>query len=216
MFKQSSVIRALWSLLYMLAVLGLSACSTSKSSVRELAERTETLSAQGVKLAFLVDRLQTSSQEGGGLYTLHSSRQAVKFLAGRLGRFYGFEVVEPGQAEFILELKQTVPDGGACSEGVEAAEVSASYTLSLLTLGAFPATKFFCLLVVADLYEVRDGERIEMGEFFSNEGVVEAYGSINALKSYQLSVDAQNEVKGLETSLGALMSEVIQEGAFDR
>lgn len=216
MLKLPPVFRFVSCLLAMLAVLSLSACSTSKSSVRELAERTETSSAEGVKLAFLVDGLQTSSQEGGGLYTLHSSRQAVNVLAERLGRFYGFEVVEPEQAEFILELKQTVPDGGACSEGVEAAEVNASYTLSLLTLGAFPATKFFCLLVVADLYEVRDGERIEMGEFFSNEGVVEAYGSINALKSYQLSVEAQDEVKGLETSLGALISEVIQEGAFDR
>lgn len=198
------------------ALLLIAACSASQSNVRQSAESTDRSSANGVKLAIDVTQLQTSSQEGGGLFTLHASRAEVQAIAERIAGFYGFEPVPEAEASFKLDIKRAVPDGGACTEGVEAAEVNVSYTLSLLTLGAFPATKFYCMLVVVDLYDTRTGQTFEMGEFFSNKGLVEAYAGINTLKSYRRSVDRAEEVKGLESSFGEIMSEIINEGAFVR
>lgn len=195
-------------------LLFLAACSASQSNVRQSAESTDRSSANGVKLAIDVSQLQTSSQEGGGLFTLHASRAEVRAIAERIAGFYGFEPVPEAQASFKLDIKRAVPDGGACTEGVEAAEVNVSYTLSLLTLGAFPATKFYCMLIVVDLYDTRNGQIFEMGEFFSNRGLVEAYAGVNTLKSYRRSVDRAEEIKGLESSFGEIMSEIIDEGAF--
>ena len=96
--------------------------------------------------------MRTSFQNSGRLYKLHSDANTIVAIARIVARHYGFTVVEPQQAEYIIEIHSALPDGGACVSGVEAAELDASYTISILTLGAFPATAVHCLVVDASLY----------------------------------------------------------------
>ena len=58
------------------------------------------------------------------------------------------------------------------------------------------------------------GEKELMGEFESNTGSVELVAGVNDLKVYQRAVKPEDERLGLEASIGGLLSELIEEGAF--
>lgn len=191
------------------AILG---CSATQSDVRQ--QKAEQL-PKNVKMAILGGGLTTSSQEGGKLYILHHSPLQVLAIAKEVALLYGFELVDEQDAEYLIELNKATPDGGACVSGLEAAEFNVSYSLSLLTLGAFPATNVHCVVIEAGLFKQANPERELMAEFLSNAGEIEVYAGVNDLKSYQRTVKPEDEAKALELSLGALYAEMIREGAFD-
>lgn len=199
-----------------LAVIAMiSACSTTQSDVRRVSIATDRSSAIDTLLAVTGQNIRTSFQDSSALHTLHSDADTVLAIARIVARHYGFTLVAESEAEYVLDIKSAVPDGGACVDGVESAELNASYTLSLLTLGSFPATAVHCLVVNAELYDKRSrDERMLMGAFESNAGSVELVAGINDLKVYQRTVKPDDERRGLEASFGALLSELIDEGAF--
>lgn len=189
-------------------------CSTTQSDVRQVAIATDRSSAENTRLAVVGPNMTVSFQDSGSLHTLHSRADTVLAIGRIVARHYGFLIVSESEADFVLEVRKAFPDGGACISGVESAELDASYTLSLLTLGAFPATAVHCLVVQAALYAREGGEKELMGEFESNAGSVELVAGINDLKVYQRTVKAEDERRGLEASFGGLLSELIEEGAF--
>lgn len=207
-------LRSLAGVLCLLSVLLLSGCSTTGSDVRQMSTITDLSSAAGVLVAVTGEQIQISSQDGGRLYKLHSRPAEVLESARVVAEHYGFVVVDVARADYVFNVKSAVPDGGACMGGVDAAELNVSYTLSLLTLGAFPATAVHCMVVVIELYSRINGEQELMGEFMSNSGSVEVMAGANDLRNYQRTVDASDEKRALEESIGSLYSEIINEDAF--
>jgi len=199
-----------------LCVLLLSACSTTQSDVRIVSQSADLGAAKGVPLSVVGKGMQTSYQDSGRLYTLHTNREDIIAISRVVARHYGFKLVPPEKARYEIEISSAVPDGGACMSGVDSAEINVSYSLSLLTLGAFPATAVHCLVVEVALYKMLDqGERELMAEFSDNSGQVEAIAGVNDLKSYQRTVKAEDERRGLEVSFGQLLKTMIDEGAFE-
>ena len=201
-------------LICIVVALFLGGCSTTGSDVRLVSTKTDLSTARGVLVAITGEQIQISLQDSSRLYKLHSSSAEVLDLARTIAIHYGFELVDVAAADYVFNVTSAVPDGGACMEGVDSAELDVSYTLSLLTLGAFPATAVHCLVVTMELYSVRDGEQDLMGEFISNAGSVEVVSGVKNLRNYRRLVDARDEKRALEVSIGTLYSEVISEDAF--
>lgn len=205
-------------------VLVLSACSSATNNLREVASRQHAPALADISVAINTRAMQAHAQEDGELLSLHASREQVGLMLQQLLSYYGFEqalvsnktgAMAQQAADFSLVVDKVQPLSKNCVEGVaDEAELDASYTLSLLTLGAFPATKVYCVLVEATLYDMRAGDAFEMGQFFSKAGQLEAYASVQTLTSYRRSVSAQEERKAIEVSLASLLNELIDEGAF--
>lgn len=200
------------------------ACSSASNNLRDVASRQHAQALADISVAINTKAMQAHAQEDGELLSLHASREQVGLMAQQLLSYYGFEqaTLSNGDsssaqqtADFSLVIDKVQPLSKNCVAGVaDEAELDASYTLSVLTLGVFPATKVYCVLVEATLYDMRAGEAFEMGQFFSKAGQLEAYASVQTLTSYRRSVSAQEEGKAIEVSLASVLNELIDEGAF--
>jgi hypothetical protein len=227
-------------LFYFALSIVLSACSTTKSDVHEIIEAVDRSSIQGVQLVVDGNDIQLTSQTVGSIFTLHQNSQEVRRLAELVAQRYGFKVVEEkvrselggavaldGTGEqnentemrdentgFYLNLLIAMPDGGACLEGLSTAAKNLSYTASVITFGVTPASTEHCLVVVAELYEYQDNQRVLVGEFSSNLGRVDLYAGANEIDNYQLNVDKKDEIRSLEVSFAGLLNSMLAEDAF--
>jgi len=192
----------------------LSGCSSTASDVRRVVSQTDLRSAQGVTIALQAEGLQRTFQDSSEIFTLRSSSREVETLATGVIEYMGFQLSSTSQAAYILRLKQVSPDGGACNDLADSAELDISYSLSLLTFGVFPTTQVHCILAVVELYANFGTEPELMGEFFSDAGSVEIYGGARNIQNYQGLVRKEDEIKGIEQSLGSVLAEIIDEGAF--
>jgi len=199
----------------MIMAILMASCSTTTSDVRQLAVGKGLESAKGVLLAIEGDSIQTSSQGDSRILSLHSSGQEILDIARNVARLYGFNVVNIAQANYVIDISSAVPDGGACIQGAESAELGLSYSLSLITFGAFPATGVHCLVVEAGLYSYLAEEKTLMAEFVSDVGQVEVFAGSNEIDNYRRVVKPGDELRGIEASIGGLLSEIIREGAFE-
>ena len=195
-----------------LSIVLCASCSSTNSNVRVQAEQ---VSVSGVSIAIIGDVIQTSSQGNGRIFTLHHSAQEILAIARNVAALYGFVVVDPVSADYIIDFNQAVSDGGACIEGTDSVELDLSYSISVLTFGAFPATGVHCMVVTAELSANFSDEPQLMGEFVSNKGIVEVYAGANEIVNYKRTVQRKDEARGLEFSIGALLTEMINEGAFE-
>lgn len=188
------------------------ACSSTGSNIRQFhaGDRVE-----GVTLSIGVAGLSTSFQGSSRILTLHHSAAEVLAIAESVAALYGFRVMPAEQADFLIELHQVIPDGGDCVSTADAAELGISYSISLLTFGAFPATAVHCMVVEATLSANDPEEPFVMGDFVSNAGEIEVYAGINDLDNYQGTVKPNDEARSLEVSIAAMLSEMIREGAFE-
>lgn len=167
-----------------------------------------------IKIAVRANQARTSSQAHGRIYTLHHGGAELKSLAEGVAKYYGFSVEPENQAQFLLEVNEAVPDGGACFEGVRSVGHGLSYSLSVLTFGVTPALNGHCLFVTASLYRRVAGEFEIVGDFFSNEGKVDVLAGANEVDNYQLTVEKVDEARGLEVSIAGLFNQMLYEEAF--
>lgn len=209
MMKSQLLSVVLLALLFML-----SACSTTTSNVRDVMAEVDRSELAYVRIAVTGEKIQTALQDSGRLYELHSRSSEVLELAQAVAKYYGFSVVDPSEADFVLDLQQAVPDGGACVYGMEAARDSFTYSTSVITFGVVPAKAAHCLVVSAELYEGEKNETNVLGEFISNRGWVRIYAGIGELPNYRKTVTERDEIKALEASFAGLYNLLINEGAF--
>lgn len=198
----------------LLVSLVLSACSTTTSNVRDVMAEVDRSELNYIRLALTGQSIQTSSQDSGRLYELHNSEQEVLELARAVAHFYGFTLVPPASADFILDINEAVPDGGACVYGVESVRDGFTYSASVATFGVVPAKAAHCMVVVGSLYSGAIAEENLIGEFISNVGWVRIYAGAGELPDYRRTVTKRDEVKALEASFAGLLNELINEGAF--
>lgn len=193
----------------------LSACSTTSSDVRDIMVDLEDPSyVQLIKVAIGDNTFKTTSQDLERIFTLHHDSAEINQLAKSVADFYGFTVVPKEQAQFYIEFKEAVSDGGACMGTVESISSDAMYVFSTLTLGVLPGHNAYCLFVTASLYRKSAGEWDIVGDFFSNEGKVSVVAGANEVTSYRLVVDKADEARGLEASIGGLLNQMLYDEAF--
>lgn len=191
-----------------------SACSTTTSNVRDVMAEVDRSDLSYIRLAVTGERIQTSSQDSGRLYELHSSAKGILELSNAVAHYYGFTMVAPDEADFVLDIVQAVPDGGACVYGMEAARDNITYSTSVITFGVVPAKAAHCMVIVANLYAGQVAEENLIAEFLSNVGWVRIYAGAGELSDYRKTVTKRDEVKALEASFAGLLNELINEGAF--
>ncbi len=196
-------------------VLCLSACSTTPSNVRNLLTEADIERVAGTTLAIFGEQIQTSSQGDTRIFTLHHQPREIVQLGETVARAFGFLLVEKDAASYHLRIQRAAPDGGACVEGWSAAGEGAAYTASVLTLGILPARGAQCLVVSAELYAMIGGASQLLAEFESNAGQVTIVAGAREVDRYRNSVDRADELRALETSIGALFQTMIRQGAFD-
>lgn len=201
-------------LFIILTCLTLGACSTTTSDVRDVMAEVDRSDLAYIRLAITGQEIQTSSQDSGRLYELHSTAKNILSLSNTVAHFYGFTLVAPDQADFILDIVQAVPDGGACVYGAEAVRDNFTYSTSVITFGMVPAKAAHCMVIVANLYAGPVAEENLIGEFLSNTGWVRIYAGAGELPDYRKTVTERDEVKALEASFAGLLNELINEGAF--
>lgn len=196
-------------------VLLMQACSTTSSDLRGYIKdyKAGSISSR----ALYIDRSQTvlASQTDGGLFELHHSGAELEVMTKNVAGKFGFDLVSKPESTYIMNLKTAYPDGGACDQGSYSAADGLSYTASILTFGIVPATNTHCYRVSVDLYERIGGELLLVGEFVSVEGRVDVYAGANEVDNYRLTVTKRDEAFALETSLAALFSHMLSEGAFE-
>lgn len=201
--------------LYLVVFLFVSACSTTPSNVKDMMVELEDPSyAALIKVAVDVKHARTSSQAHSRIFTLHHKGDELKALAEGVAKYYGFSVVPKEEAQFLFEINEAVPDGGACFQGARAVGHNISYSLSVLTFGLAPAVDGHCLFVTASLYRKVAGDFEIVGDFFSNEGKVEVLAGAGEVSNYGLTVEKLDEARGLEVSIAGLFNQMLYEEAF--
>ena len=96
-----------------LLILALSACSTTTSSVRDVMGEVDRSELSFIRMAVTGSEIQTAFQDSSRLYELHSRSDEVLDVAKLVTRYYGFTLVSEEDADFVLDIKQAIPDGGA-------------------------------------------------------------------------------------------------------
>jgi len=168
-----------------------------------------------IKLAVTAsDGIQTTLQDSGRLYEMHSRSDQVLSIIQTVTRYYGFTLVDEAEADFVLDIQQALPDGGACVYGMEAARDNFTYSTSVVTLGIVPAKTAHCIVVSAALYEGYKDDATVIGEFISNLGWVRIYAGVGEINNYRKTVTERDEVRALEASAAGLLNLLIEEGAF--
>lgn len=193
----------------------LTACSTTSTHVRSMLNEHDVERVAGTPLFIEGQQIQTSSQGDVRIFTLHHRPAEIVALSETVARAFGFLLVDRAAADYHLRLKRAVPDGGACVEGWSAAGEGASFTASVLTLGVLPASATQCLLVEADLFVILAGEEQLLATFISDAGQVNIIAGARDVDRYRSSVDRDDELQALEVSVGAMLQDMIREGAFD-
>ncbi len=197
-----------------LLILALSACSTTTSSVRDVMGEVDRSELSFIRMAVTGSEIQTAFQDSSRLYELHSRSDEVLDVAKLVTRYYGFTLVSEEDADFVLDIKQAIPDGGACVYGMEAARDSFTFGTSVATFGIVPAKTAHCLVITAELYEGYRDDSTAIGEFISNRGWVRIYAGVGELSNYRKTVTKRDEVRALEASMAGLLNLLINEGAF--
>lgn len=190
------------------------ACSTTTSNVRDVLAEVDRSELGYIRIAVTGERIQTALQDSERLFELHSNSAEVLELARTVVRFYGFTLVDESEADFILDIQQAIPDGGACVHGAEAFRDNFTYSTSVLTFGIVPAKAAHCIVLSAELYEGYKDESTIIGEFISNRGWVRIYAGVGEINNYRMTVKERDEVKAIEASVAGLLNLLIEEGAF--
>lgn len=214
--SQSSFISAF--VLRLLPILALSvvltACSTTTSNVRDVMTEVDRSELGYIRMAVTGDVIQTSLQDSERLFELHSNRTDVLELVRTVVRYYGFTLVDESEADFVLDIQQAVPDGGACVHGVESFRDGFTYSTSVVTFGIVPAKAAHCIVITAELYQGYKDETTVIGEFISNRGWVRIYAGVGEIDNYRKTVKERDEIKAIEASTAGLLNLLIEEGAF--
>lgn len=192
----------------------LSACSTTTSNVRDVMEEVDRSELSYIRMAITGDVIQTALQDSERLFELHSTRSEILDLIRTVARYYGFTLVDESEADFILDIQQAVPDGGACVHGVESVRDGFTYSTSVITFGIVPAKAAHCIVVTAELYQGYKDETTIIGEFISNRGWVRIYAGVGELDNYRKTVKKRDEIRAIEASAAGLLNLLIEEGAF--
>lgn len=195
-------------------VLTLTACSTTTSSVRDVMGEVDRSELSFIRIAVTGADIQTAFQDSSRLYELHSRSDEVLEIAKLVTRYYGFTLVSEEEADFVLEIQQAIPDGGACVYGMEAARDGFTFGTSVATFGIVPAKTAHCLVVTAELFEGYRDASTAIGEFISNRGWVRIYAGVGELSNYRKTVTERDEIRALEASMAGLLNLLINEGAF--
>jgi len=206
--------RMLLAGLAFVAILLQTGCSTSTANVRDVMDEVDRSELGFISMAIVGDDVQVSSQDSERLFELHNNEAQVIALAKNVARVYGFDMQPAGQAEFVLDLLQVLPDGGACLQMSESVRDGVTYTASVMTFGMVPAKGAHCLVAVAALYRGRVADENLIAEFVANDGWVRLYAGVGDLPDYRKTVTYRDEVRAMEASFGGLFNELINEGAF--
>jgi len=192
----------------------LAACSTTTSNVRDVMEEVDRSELSYIRMAITGDTIQTALQDSERLFELHSTRSEILDLINTVARFYGFTLVDESEADFVLDIQQVVPDGGACVYGAEAVRDGFTYSTSVVTFGIVPAKAAHCIVVTAELYQGYKDDSTIIGEFISNRGWVRIYAGVGEIDNYRKTVKKRDETKAIEASAAGLLNLLIEEGAF--
>jgi len=202
-------------LLPLLFCLVLGACATTTSDVRAVMEEVDLSRVKNIALHIGGEKIQTSSQGNIRIYALHRTGEEAKAVLETVARAYGFRIVDLAAADYYLELRRAVPDGGECVEGLDAARQGVTYSASVMTLGMVPSRGGFCIVTNAWLHYVDRGEPDLLAEFSSDAGRIDIYAGAKDVDKYQRAVTRQDELKALEASFAGLLNVMVTEGAFD-
>lgn len=202
------------TLMVVILTIGFTGCSTTTSNVRDVMAEVDRSELGFIKLAVVGEQIQTALQDSERLYELHNRGPKVLELAQTVARYYGFDLVPESEANFILEIQQAVPDGGACVYGMEAVRDNVTYTTSVITLGIVPAKAAHCMVVTGELFANARDEFNAIGEFISNRGWVRIYAGVGEIPNYRKTVTVRDEIRALEASIAGLYNLLIEEGAF--
>ncbi len=198
-----------------LASILLTACATTTNDVRDVMEEVDLSRVKNIALHIGGEQIQTNSQGNTRIYALHHNGEEAKQVLETVARAYGFRIVDMSQADYYLELRKAVPDGGECVTGLDAARQGVTYSASVMTLGMVPSRGGFCLVTSAWLHYVVGGEPELLAEFMSNAGQIQIYAGAKDVDKYQRAVTKRDELKALEASFAGLLNVMLEEGAFD-
>jgi hypothetical protein len=205
------VLRALCLVALLVALAG---CSTTTSNVRDVMDEVDRSELGFIRMAVTGDAIQTALQDSERLFELHSDSAEVLEIVQTVVRYYGFTLVDEDDADFVLDIQQAVPDGGACVHGVESFRDGFTYSTSVVTFGIVPAKAAHCIVITAELYQGYKDETTVIGEFISNRGWVRIYAGVGEIDNYRKTVKARDEVRAIEASTAGLLNLLIEEGAF--
>lgn len=208
----SGVVLRASSLLALIVVLN--GCSTTTSNVRDVMAEVDRSELAYIRMAVTGDVIQTALQDSERLFELHSNSAQVLELIRTVVRYYGFTLVDESDADFVLDIQQAVPDGGACVHGVESFRDGFTYSTSVVTFGIVPAKAAHCIVISAELYQGYKDETTVIGEFISNRGWVRIYAGVGEIGNYRKTVKERDEIRAIEASAAGLLNLLIDEGAF--
>ncbi|MCH2158960.1 MAG: hypothetical protein MK096_09330 [Oleiphilaceae bacterium] len=207
-------ITRLLQLLFILSLTVISGCSTTTSNVHDVMEEVDRSDLSYINIAVTGAEIQTALQDSGRLFELHHRSAEVLNLIQDVVRYYGFNLVDEDEADFVLDIQQALPDGGACVHGMESFRDNFTYSTSVLTLGIVPAKGAHCIVITAGLYTEYVDDSTAIGEFISNTGWVRIYAGVAEIDNYRKTVTKRDEIRALEASAAGLLNLLIEEGAF--
>lgn len=207
----SVVLRTFCLITLTVALIG---CSTTTSNVRDVMAEVDRSELSYIRMAVTGDVIQTALQDSERLFELHRNSAEVLELVQTVVRYYGFTLVDESEADFVLDIQQAVPDGGACVHGVESFRDGFTYSTSVVTFGIVPAKAAHCIVIAAELYQGYKDETTVIGEFISNRGWVRIYAGVGEIDNYRKTVKERDETRAIEASTAGLLNLLIEEGAF--
>lgn len=199
---------------FLVLIATLNGCSTTTSNVRDVMAEVDRSELSYIRIAVTGGVIQTALQDSEKLFELHSDRGQVLDLVQTVVRYYGFTLVDESEADFVLDIQQAVPDGGACVHGVESFRDGFTYSTSVVTFGIVPAKAAHCIVIAAELYQGYKDETTVIGEFISNRGWVRIYAGVGEINNYRKTVKERDEIRAIEASAAGLLNLLIEEGAF--
>lgn len=197
------------------------ACSSTQYESASLIKKNEMADLSSVRLHIDTKNIVLASQANERLFKLHHNQAEVQEMFENIAKRFGFHLSDSEVAEYKLEIESARPDGGKCLEGFSSFNKGLTFTLSIITLGVLPATNGYCLEVNTklfyrpEIYGELGPEMTHLADFSENKGKVSVIAGANEVDNYQRTVTLDDEARALETSIAALFSEMIEQGAFE-
>jgi hypothetical protein len=205
----------------LLCCLFLIGCSTTSYEAPVLLSDVDKQALRDVRIYINSHDIVLASQASERLFKLHHTAHQVQEMLENITTAFGFQLTSEKQAEYRLNILAARPDGGECVQGLSSVGKGVSYTMSVITFGILPATNGYCIQVDAELfyrpevYGELSPDMSFLAAFSVNEGRVNVLAGANEFDNYQRVVTIEDEARALETSIAALLKEMIDKGAFD-